>query len=383
MADDAVVRQVVGQCQELTSAECADFLEHGFVLLRNAFDRKIAEEVVEQAWRSLEQDAGILRDDRESWKAMPYVRPAGSNRKIRLADEAPRALRAQTDLLGGAHRLKGGGDLSWGDGTVANLCKDGDKPYPEPRPEMDGWHFDGWDFYHYLDSPEQALLVVPLFSDIMPHSGGTLIATDSIGVVAKFLAAHPEGVHPDGTQGGGYLIPSLIEQCTQFVEITGNAGDLALLHPYMLHRAAANPSGVARFIQNGRLSLAEPLNFSRSNPADYSLVELAVLRALGTDRLRDWKPSGPRENNDMCTDWGRVPPRPFRSDAEREEQAAVIAMEQARLKQEGIHTPVWATDMYMHIDGKGAHPSDRNPSRRTVFLGDDKRVQQSERTAKL
>ena len=188
-------------------------------------------------------------------------------------------------------------------------------------------HFDGWDFYHYLDSPEQALLVVPLFSDIMPHSGGTLIATDSIGVVAKFLAAHPEGVHPDGTQGGGYLIPSLIEQCTQFVEITGNAGDLALLHPYMLHRAAANPSGVARFIQNGRLSLAEPLNFSRSNPADYSLVELAVLRALGTDRLRDWKPSGPRENNDMCTDWGRVPPRPFRSDAEREEQAAVIAME--------------------------------------------------------
>ena len=274
--DDAVVRQVIGRCQELTPAECEEFLSNGFVVIRSAFDRRIAEEVVEQAWRSLEQDANILRDDRESWKKMPYVRPAGSKRSIRLAEEAPRALRAQTDLLGGGERLKGGGNLAWGDGTVANLCKDGDRPYPEPRPEMDGWHFDGWDFYHYLDSPEQALLVVPLFSEIKPHSGGTLIATDSIGVVAKFLAAHPEGVHPDGTQGGGYLIPSLIEQCTQFVEVTGDAGDLVLLHPYMLHRAAANPSGVARFIQNGRLSLAEPMDFNRPNPADYSLVELAV-----------------------------------------------------------------------------------------------------------
>ncbi len=146
MDGGGVVRQVVGRCQELTPSECEDFLEHGFVIVRNAFNRKIAEEVVEQAWRSLERDADISRDDRESWKAMPYVRPAGSNRKIRLADEAPRALRAQTDLLGGAHRLKGGGDLSWGDGTVANLCKDGDKPYPEPRPQMDGWHFDGESF---------------------------------------------------------------------------------------------------------------------------------------------------------------------------------------------------------------------------------------------
>ena len=62
---------------------------------------------------------------------------------------------------------------------------------------------DGWDFYHYLDSPEQGLLVVPLFSDILPRSGGTTIATDSVQVLARFLVQHREGVHPDGTQGGG------------------------------------------------------------------------------------------------------------------------------------------------------------------------------------
>ena len=42
-------------------------------------------------------------------------------------------------------------------------------------------------FRHLLDSPEQGLLVVPLFNDILPQSGGTHIATDSIGVVSRFL----------------------------------------------------------------------------------------------------------------------------------------------------------------------------------------------------
>ena len=87
-------------------------------------------------------------------------------------------------------------------------------------------------------------------------------------MLARFLAQRPEGLHPDGTQGGGYLIPALVEQCQQFEELTGNAGDVALLHPLMLHRASANPSGRARFIQNGRLSLEEPLCFNRADPAD-------------------------------------------------------------------------------------------------------------------
>ena len=52
------------------------------------------------------------------------------------------------------------------------------------------------------------------------------------------------------------LIPALIEQCTEFEELIGNAGDLVLLHPLTLHRASANPSGRPRFIQNARLSLS-------------------------------------------------------------------------------------------------------------------------------
>ena len=128
------------------------------------------------------------------------------------------------------------------------------------------------------------------------------------------------------------LIPALIEQCTEFEELIGNAGDLVLLHPLTLHRASANPSGRARFIQNVRLSLQEPMDFNRPNPADYSLVELCVLRALGVaERLTEWRPGGPRENGGSDTQWGRVPPRRFRTEREKAEQEARLAVEQAKL----------------------------------------------------
>ena len=44
--------------------------------------------------------------------------------------------------------------------------------------------------------------------------------------VARLLASQPAGIHPDSVQGSGYLIPSLISGCENFVELTGRAGDI-------------------------------------------------------------------------------------------------------------------------------------------------------------
>jgi hypothetical protein len=59
---------------------------------------------------------------------------------------------------------------------------------------------DGDFFRHFLDSPEQALLVIPLFADIQPRGGGTYIAPDGIPKVAKYLLEHPEGTYPQSYQ---------------------------------------------------------------------------------------------------------------------------------------------------------------------------------------
>lgn len=75
-------------------------------------------------------------------------------------------------LLGGEERISEHMNFrSWSDGFIVNLGKEeydanGDMGVKEMR-ELDGWHNDGDFFVHFLDSPEQALLVIPLWSDSM------------------------------------------------------------------------------------------------------------------------------------------------------------------------------------------------------------------------
>jgi len=171
-----------------------------------------------------------------------------------------------------------------------------------------GWHKDGDFFRHFLDSPEQGLLTIVLWSDIEHRGGGTFVAPDSVAPVARLLAERREGVLPDDLH-----YDELISQCTSFVEITGRLGDVVLMHPYMLHAVSQNHRGTARFITNPPIALREPMRFDRADPTERSPVERAVLRALGVERL-DYRPAAARESV--------VPERVLRQQRmEREEQA--------------------------------------------------------------
>ena len=67
-----------------------------------------------------------------------------------------------------------------------------DATRPARPPAAGGWHKDGSFFRHFLDSREQGLLTIVYWSDVEPQGGGTFIAPDSIKVVARYLAEHPE-----------------------------------------------------------------------------------------------------------------------------------------------------------------------------------------------
>ena len=158
-------------------------------------------------------------------------------------------------------------------------------------------------------SLEQALLVIPLFSDIEPRGGGTFIAPDGIDPVARYLAAHPEGVLPTGlsftpstspyAKENHHLDPDYwshlekVKDCKIFDEMTGSIGDVVLMHPLMLHSASKNLTRKWRIITNPPVSLKEPFKFHRENPDEYSLVELKTLKALGVDSY-DFKPTTER-----------------------------------------------------------------------------------------
>ena len=80
----------------------------------------------------------------------------------------------------------------------------------------------------------------------------------------------------------------MIKECSEFEELTGEAGDLAVMHPYMVHRVAGNPSGRPRFAQFPSLQLLEPMRFGRDDPGEYSLSELVVLKELGQVKRFDF-----------------------------------------------------------------------------------------------
>ena len=255
---------------QLSQADREHFLQNGFVVVQGAVPADHLAQWQDLAWQRL----GYDRDDAATWdKARVHLPPS---RAVRVAEWAPRAQAAMEEVCGANRLLE---PNFWADVFIANLGEGADRPFAPPAPDGPYWHKDGGFFQHYLDSPEQALLVLVAWTDVQSQGGATFIAPDSIEVVARYLANHPEGVRARPETFG-----ALIHQCRDFREVTAQAGDVVLCHPFLLHAVGQNVRRVERIISNPIVMLQEPMNFNRAD-GDYSLVEQTVLRALGKERF--------------------------------------------------------------------------------------------------
>jgi hypothetical protein len=288
----------------LSNEQLEQFYRRGHIILRDCFDRNIAQQMTDQAFVRL----GYEKDDPATWVEKRVHMPALNHVPVR--EFSPRAFEAICQLVGGIERIE---EPRWSDGFICNFGIGADRPWEAPSANIKGWHKDGDFFRHFLDSPEQALLVIVVWTDIEPKGGGTFIACDSVPVLARFLAERPEGVLP-----GGYGFQELIQECRDFEEITGRAGDVVLLHPFVLHTVSQNHNGTARMITNPPVHFKEPMNFHRAD-GNYSPIERSILQALQVEQL-DFIPQNPRE---------RIVPERVRRQAEMKEQ------ELARLKKVG------------------------------------------------
>lgn len=222
-----------------------------------------------------------------------------------VSEFAPKAWAGICSLLGGASKVDSNAS-TWKDGFIVNLgTPEGHNTLIKPQ-DLPGWHVDGDFFVHYLDSPEQGLLVIPLWSDIVAGGGGTFICPAAISTVAKYLYDHPEGVSPrmtpraqnpnfeqeKGLRWFNELAATMPDEA--FVEATGVVGDVYLLHPLMLHSASNNQLRKVRVITNPPVSVTEPFVFDRKD-GEYSAVEQKTLNALGKDRLQGWNIQAERQ----------------------------------------------------------------------------------------
>ncbi len=270
-----------GKYQLLTEEEAAQFVERGFVRVEGCFGRDVAGWATEEMWSRLGYDA----DDPSTWVDKRIHMP--TLKRFEVKSFAPEAWHAVCDLVGGEERIRE--PYMWGDGFIVNLGVRADEPWAPPTAASPGWHADGDFFLHFLDSPEQGLLTLVLWTDVVHQGGATFVACDSVGPVARYLADHPEGVRPNG-----FDVPSLVPECHDFIEATGSAGDVFLLHPFVLHATAQNTLRRPRVITNPPVSLKEPMRFDRAEWEDHSLVEQATLHHLGMERC-PFTPSAPRE----------------------------------------------------------------------------------------
>lgn len=305
------------QYKQLTQEDVDDFMQHGWLRLHNCFSQAQVEKLTESLWTRLDMSPA----DKSTWHTERIHMPSHNTF---LANEfAPKAWDAICDLLGGEDRIAEW-NQTWNDGFIVNLGTPEGEGKDISGHELPGWHVDGDFFVHYLDSPEQGLLVIPLFTDIKPGGGGTFICPDAIPVMAKHLYDHPEGVSPhmipraqnpsmDSEKSLGFfsdVARSVPEDA--FVEATGKVGDVYLLHPLMLHSASNNKLRQLRVITNPPVSLKKPFIFDRKDRSHYSLVERKTLAALGKDRLEGWKIAHARDKI--------VPERVKRQEAMREQE---------------------------------------------------------------
>lgn len=167
---------------KLAPEQIDHFMRHGWVRVPQCFSRQKAAEWTADVWTRL----GYSPTDKSTWLVERTNMPEHKSEPVKTF--APKAWAAICELLGGESRVAEH-SATWNDAFIVNLgTEEMAGKWREPA-ELNGWHVDGDFFIHFLDSPEQALLVIPLFTDIQEHAGGTMVCSDAMKVIAQYLVS--------------------------------------------------------------------------------------------------------------------------------------------------------------------------------------------------
>ena len=154
------------QLTTLTQAQADHFIERGYVAIPDCLDPELARQWTDRAYRRLGYDAGAPATWREEivWLDRHTTAP--------VREISPRGWGALCDVVGGEERIdpqvyeiESGhfttiDSFEWSDAFIVNFRRGADRPWQAPCAAAGGWHKDGSYFRHFLDSREQALLIV-------------------------------------------------------------------------------------------------------------------------------------------------------------------------------------------------------------------------------
>lgn len=272
----------------LTDAEVRSFIEEGFLWLRGCFSPEGARSIVAGVFGPRGSLARCARRTASGVEVLAYTgqslsdcRVWGTPRadietgfEVSIEDASPRLFRVVQKLTAPGEALP----LPVGREWILNLDH---KPTVPDVDELDRrrrtayWHIDTPGTRTTLVGRFDALTLLILWSDVEEHGGGTLFAPDSLDRMIEALASSAEGLDTRAERFG----VSLIDRCTDLRAQVGKAGDVLVLHPFMLHASPENYRLRVRILENPTVHVRRELDYRRTNPAP-SPVEACVIRRL-------------------------------------------------------------------------------------------------------
>ncbi len=233
----------------LTLSQREEFDRHGVLRLPGALPADAVAAMRDRFWEFLSTQRGIDRHRRETWPVGAPRRLQALRRSGAFAGMASDSVRAALDDLLGA----GGWQQPdrWGLPLVTFPAPDARWTVPTT-----GWHLDSF-------GPEHDLPGVTVFAFLAPvaeHGGGTAVLTGSHRLVNRHVAAtgtwRPADVraalaaaHPWLRDlWAGRSVAADAGPGVALCELTGDAGDMVLMHPRTLHAAAPNTAARPRMI---------------------------------------------------------------------------------------------------------------------------------------
>jgi hypothetical protein len=247
----------------LSAMELEQFADQGFVHLHSAFPRELALECQDLAAEQLLIDVS----DSSSWHA-PVVRGFVEGEPLRKAANSPRLVEAIHELLDPDQWL-----------PRPNLGLFVVRFPTENDPGDAGWHIDSsfesadgkWHVNHR--SRHRGLLLLCLLSDVDVDDAPTRIMPCSHRKMPSLLRRFGD----DGVFGLHAPLPEPIEPIAY---ATGEAGDVYLCHPFLVHAASWPHCGTApRFVAQPPVSLAGDLRLD-GDDRELSPVARAVRNGL-------------------------------------------------------------------------------------------------------
>jgi hypothetical protein len=256
--------------QEELLATTDGFLENGFVVVRNAIPKNVVAscvEAIETELRAREVDPQVPA----TW-TKPVVRfncPEGP--PFAAAGTAAVLLETYDALLGENRRIPRQGVGGTLPVRFPSTVDPGDA----------GWHIDGsYDvngaWWVNVHSRDRGLLALFLFSDVSDKDAPTEILVGSHLDVPRVLA-------PFGERGvffgeAAYALPASTFERPR-THATGQAGDVFVCHPFLVHRATWPHLGAGpRMVAQPGIAIREPFTLRRDH--NTCLVEQAIINGL-------------------------------------------------------------------------------------------------------